>query len=861
MHRLSNADSSPNLFEQLEPRLLLSADFGDAPSPYPTLITENGAQHTVSSLTLGAAIDMESDGVHSANADADDLADSDDEDGVTFGPLMVGALDATVTVNVQGATATAASLLHFDGEDGSTIFTDEAGGTWTAAGGATISTTEPQFGSGSLRPGGSPTYIENTDTTALELPVTDPFTIDFWVKLDAFAGGQYLAGKSNPDAGRGFDIRANGQVLEVWGVNGWLSGYTFHSGSVLQLDTWQHIAVTADASNVYLFVDGNLESTTGRNINSQATDRGFRFGAQANFGGAVLNGNIDEFRFIEGQALWTSSFTPPAAPGVNQPAKLDAWIDFNGDGSWGGPGEQVFDSVDLANGDNVLTFDVPSWAKAGTTYARFRLSSAGDLAPKGAAADGEVEDYAVTIVSPAWATGVFGPPNTISATANGAFSVFAADVDGDGDMDVLSASQYDQTVAWYENDGAQNFTPHAISTAASTVLSVFAADVDGDGDMDVLSASTGDDRIAWYENDGAESFTAHTISASADGATSVFAADVDGDGDLDVLSASQFDGKIAWYENDGSEGFTDHTISTSADYAFSVFAADLDGDGDVDVLSASVADDKIAWYENDGAQNFTAHTISTSADGAFSVFAADVDGDGDLDVLSASLLDDKIAWYENLGFTLDIDNNGSTQPLTDGILAIRYLAGFTGSVLTSGAVGAGAMRSDPVDIFTYLDTAPRTVLDVDADGLVQPLTDGILIIRYLAGFTGTVLTNGATGSGATRTDPADIINFLDALQPPAGAPPLMIEQSPPAPAPLVADSVPRTDPAKPVRAVPDATVDLLAAASTLMRSEGAGLKPVYPSFTPNRSAPATVDTMNLYRSNGTRRVTTVVRVV
>jgi hypothetical protein len=44
------------------------------------------------------------------------------------------------------------------------------------------------------------------------------------------------------------------------------------------------------------------------------------------------------------------------------------------------------------------------------------------------------------------------------------------------------------------------FTEHAISTSANSARSVFATDVDGDGDMDVLSASAGDDKIAWYEN-------------------------------------------------------------------------------------------------------------------------------------------------------------------------------------------------------------------------------------------------------------------------------------------------------------------------------------------------------------------------
>ncbi len=56
-------------------------------------------------------------------------------------------------------------------------------------------------------------------------------------------------------------------------------------------------------------------------------------------------------------------------------------------------------------------------------------------------------------------------------------------------MDMLSASYTDNTIAWYENDGAENFTERVISTGASGAYSVTTADVDGDGDMDVLSAS------------------------------------------------------------------------------------------------------------------------------------------------------------------------------------------------------------------------------------------------------------------------------------------------------------------------------------------------------------------------------------
>jgi hypothetical protein len=161
---------------------------------------------------------------------------------------------------------------------------------------------------------------------------------------------------------------------------------------------------------------------------------------------------------------------------------------------------------------------------------------------------------------PAWTQ------RTITTTAPGARSVFAADVDGDGDLDALSASSFDDTIAWYENDGASPpaWTQRTITTTADGARSVFAADVDGDGDLDTLSASANDDTVAWYENDGASppAWTQRTITTTAASARSIFAADVDGDGDLDTLSASAWDHTVAWYENLGGQ-FGLSTISTA----------------------------------------------------------------------------------------------------------------------------------------------------------------------------------------------------------------------------------------------------------------------------------------------------------
>lgn len=80
--------------------------------------------------------------------------------------------------------------------------------------------------------------------------------------------------------------------------------------------------------------------------------------------------------------------------------KLDAWVDFNRDGDWADPDEQIFSSQSLTKGANFLGMQIPQSASVGKTFARFRFSSSGGLAFTGAATDGEVEDYAITITAP-----------------------------------------------------------------------------------------------------------------------------------------------------------------------------------------------------------------------------------------------------------------------------------------------------------------------------------------------------------------------------------------------------------------------------------------------------------------------------
>ena len=109
--------------------------------------------------------------------------------------------------------------------------------------------------------------------------------------------------------------------------------------------------------------------------------------------------------------------------------------------------------------------------------------------------------------------------------------------------------------------------------------------------------------------------------------------------------------------------------------------------------------------------------------------------------------------------TLDIDGNGVAQALTDGLLVVRRFFGFTGATLTTGAVGAGCTRCDAAAIEPYI-AGLGLVLDVDGNTSTDALTDGLLALRYLFGFTGVTLTGGAVGGSCSRCDASTIEPYL-----------------------------------------------------------------------------------------------------
>ena len=231
-------------------------------------------------------------------------------------------------------------------------------------------------------------------------------------------------------------------------------------------------------------------------------------------------------------------------------------------------------------------------------------------------------------------------------------AVFVADIDGDGHMDVIS-NNYDtpflKRIYWYKNNGEKDpaFTENLVPSYGEQVRSFFAADMDGDGDMDIISVSNGG--INWYENvngDGSSWNANQNITGSyySPNFQSAYVADMDNDGDNDIVAANSGNGStgtwdksggIGWYENDG-EADPSFTRNNIIDYAYganNVVVADLNGDGDLDIVStwagynnnAGSTSLKKAVYRhiNDGNANpsFTTLAIRTGMPNLTSVFA------------------------------------------------------------------------------------------------------------------------------------------------------------------------------------------------------------------------------------------------
>lgn len=207
--------------------------------------------------------------------------------------------------------------------------------------------------------------------------------------------------------------------------------------------------------------------------------------------------------------------------------------------------------------------------------------------------------------------------HVISTAGDSPTSVAAGDLDGDGIADLAVTSSNDSTLAWfkggYDAGGNPKFTRYVLSTDLPNAYFVAIADMNRDGNPDILSAAIAGNKVSYFRNltqqPGATApFFApeQIVSSTARGVSSLAAADIDRDGNLDIVASFLGDDKIVWFagiavgQNGDILFGPELLVSSAVQYPASVAVGDFDADGVLDVASASQNDSKVAVYINAG---------------------------------------------------------------------------------------------------------------------------------------------------------------------------------------------------------------------------------------------------------------------
>jgi hypothetical protein len=442
---------------------------------------------------------------------------------------------------------------------------------------------------------------------------------------------------------------------------------------------------------------------------AQSPQQGFSLFAVGDVDG---DGRLDVF-LAEGQTsrlswhhhLDTGGFLPHS---VDQSPRLGdglSLVDVDGDG--------VADVVSASLTDAVATWISHRSDPQDPWRSSPLLSGSGTHAYADAAdldGDGDVD---VAFAQPfgsevIWAenNGEAEPTFTLRAVADlaGASRVEAADINADGNPDLLVWSGFDGAVRWMENalDPGGVWIPHLLAENVTDLRGWAVADLDGDADLDLVTASYEGHTIDWHENVDAEAgaWISRLVTADLYSPLGVAAGDLDGDGDMDLLPEGVAGPELTWYENllgDGSAWPRRPTTGapTAVD---STHLVDLDGDGDLDVIARVALDETLSVLTNDegDATLFSLHPIRPQHE-ALTLLSGDIDGDGDLDLVAA---DSAVEWIENLR----IHDNIAPQAVDDELVVHR---GALGTILISRAESVSHNDLDLNGDVLTVDTLPR----------------------------------------------------------------------------------------------------------------------------------------------------------
>lgn len=234
-------------------------------------------------------------------------------------PLQRGGLGRAGGAPALAIDPAAVSLLlHCDGSNGSTTFTDSSshGATPSAAGNAQISTAQSKFGGASLALDGTGDWIQVTPASGVPSRFnfgTGDFTIESWVYRSAASTGVIFTTRNDGLGTIGVNLQILSDGTLRIRINSGDGGDS--ASSAVPTGQWVHIAAARVAGVLKTFVDGVqvYSATVTATADGPSSGYGVRVGASAD-GGGPFNGYIDELRVLKGVGAYTGGFTPPASP-------------------------------------------------------------------------------------------------------------------------------------------------------------------------------------------------------------------------------------------------------------------------------------------------------------------------------------------------------------------------------------------------------------------------------------------------------------------------------------------------------------------------------------------------------------------
>ena len=233
--------------------------------------------------------------------------------------------------------------------------------------------------------------------------------------------------------------------------------------------------------------------------------------------------------------------------------------------------------------------------------------------------------------------GVFGTSYTVPLDA---YEAIAADLDGDGDLDLAATTPRAGTpgnLSVAMNGGPGNFGAATVISVGGVSKALAVGDMDGDGDLDLLTDDYSN-KVAIRLNNGNGSFGMSVLVPVSGNSylgpvKDLAVGDVDGDGDLDVAVIKELSSDVTICFNNGASGFGANAVVAVGFRPQDISLADLDGDGDLDLVAANGQDATLDIRLNNGTGGFAGGATLPMAYNTPRVHVGDVDGDGDLDLL------------------------------------------------------------------------------------------------------------------------------------------------------------------------------------------------------------------------------------